>query len=354
MRRLYLRFLLALSFTTSVSYAQDIHFSQYYTFNQSLNPALTGNFDGSYRIAAIYRNQWSSSLKQHSYSTPGALVEVPLFEGLLRGDKIGAGIFVTNDMSGSAGLSNLTAGASLAYHAAFGRLNQHVISVGLQGSFVQKRIDPRKATFFDQFDEISWSGYNPTSENLSRTSFMYGDAAAGIYWKSRFSKLVSVQMGVSGYHLQSFFGATDQAFLITGNNLSPLYPRLNADLGLEFTIKNKYIIAPEALYTCQGPSKKLNLMQNIVVGGMLGYKFNTGFRNNTNLMVGCRYRLKDAVVPMLSVEFRNFRLGAAYDVTLSDLKLSNKRQGAFEVAMVYTGESIRSYKANKTLPARRF
>ena len=257
-------------------------------------------------------------------------------------------------MSGSAGLSNLTAGATLAYHLAFGKSDQHVISLGLQGAFVQKRIDPKRTTFFDQFDEISWSGFYASSENLSRTSFMYGDAAAGLYWRSRFSKLFALQMGFSAFHIQSFFGATDEAFLIVDNDLSPLYARMNADLGLDFTINDKYIIAPEVLYQFQGPTSKINQMQNIVVGGQLGYKFNDGFRNKTNLMIGCRYRLKDAVIPLLAVEFRNFRLGAAYDVTLSNLRLSNQRQGSFEIALTYTGESLKSYKANKTLPARRF
>jgi len=353
MRKFYLTLIGLLALGSSI-FSQDVHFSQYYSYSPNLNPALTGNFDGSYRVGAIYRNQWSSNLKQHSFVTPGAFVDVPLFEGALRGDKVGVGVFAMNDMSGSAGLSNLTAGLSLAYHLAFGKSNQHTLSAGLQGAFVQKRIDPRKTTFFDQFDEISWTGYNATTENLSRTSFMYGDFSAGLYWRSHFSKLFSIQAGFSGYHLQSFFGGTDEAFLITGNNLSPLYARLNADLGLEFTIKDKWIIAPEALYSLQGPSKKLNQMQDIVVGSSFGYKFNTGFRNKTNLMLGVRYRLKDAVIPMVSVEFRNCRLGAAYDVTTSDLHLSNRHQGAFEICLIYTGESIRSFKANKTLPARRF
>lgn len=352
MRKLYSIVLLA--FFYSFLTAQDVHFSQYYDFAPTLNPALTGNYDGSYRVAAIYRNQWSSSLQKYAYNTPGAFIDLPLFEGLLRGDKIGAGIFAFNDISGAAGLTNLTVGGNLAYHLAFGKTNQHQISLGFQGAFVQKRIDPNRVTFFDQFDEISWSGYNSTSENLSRTSFFYGDFGAGLYWKSKFSKVVKTQLGISATHIQSFFGATDQAFLITNNNLSPLYPRISTDLGFEFTVKDRYIIAPQGLYMMQGPTKKINQMQEILVGMMLGYKFNTGFRNNTALMLGAKYRVKDAVIPTLSIEFRNFKIGAAYDITLSNLKASNRRQGAFEICMVYTGESIRSFKASKTLPARRF
>jgi len=42
--------------------AQDPHFDQYYTFASYLNPALVGNYDGSFRVAALYRQQWTSSL----------------------------------------------------------------------------------------------------------------------------------------------------------------------------------------------------------------------------------------------------------------------------------------------------
>lgn len=352
MRKLYV--LLSSVLFCSMLSAQDIHFSQYYDFSPNINPALTGNYDGSYRIAAIYRNQWSSNLQKYAYNTPGVAIDLPLFEGLLRGDKLGVGIFAYNDISGAAGLSNLSVGANLAYHLAFGKTNQHQLSLGFQGAFVQKRIDPARVTFFDQFDEISWSGYNSTSENLSRTSFFYGDFGAGLYWKSKFSKVIKTRAGISASHFQSFFGATDQAFAITNNNLSPLYPRITTDLGLEFTIKDKFVIAPQGLYMMQGPATKITQMQEVLLGLMLGYKFNSGFRNNTELMMGVKCRLNDAVIPTLSIEFRNFKIGAAYDITLSNLKASNKKQGSFELCMVYTGESIRSFKGSKTLPARRF
>ena len=37
----------------------DPHFSQYYVYPSWLNPALTGAFDGDYRVSGIYRNQWN-------------------------------------------------------------------------------------------------------------------------------------------------------------------------------------------------------------------------------------------------------------------------------------------------------
>lgn len=38
----------------------DPHFSQYYMYPSWLNPALTGAFDGDYRVTGIYRSQWGN------------------------------------------------------------------------------------------------------------------------------------------------------------------------------------------------------------------------------------------------------------------------------------------------------
>ena len=46
-------------FPTS-AHAQDIHFSQFYASPLTLNPSLTGNFDGLMRFGGNYRNQWAS------------------------------------------------------------------------------------------------------------------------------------------------------------------------------------------------------------------------------------------------------------------------------------------------------
>jgi hypothetical protein len=47
----------------------DPHFSQYYVYPSYLNPALTGAFAGQYRVAGIFRNQWSNV--GSAYSTKG-------------------------------------------------------------------------------------------------------------------------------------------------------------------------------------------------------------------------------------------------------------------------------------------
>ena len=352
MKKNYLGFLFFFfSCMVEVSFAQDVHFSQYYTFAQALNPALTGNFDGSYRVAVIYRNQLSSFLNKNAFVTPGAAIDLPLFEGQLKKDKLGLGLMFTNDRMGEASLVTRNIGLSLAYHKGLGKLGNHRISLGGQVAYVQRSIDRDSYVFYDQFDVINHSGSGISSEfdvnNFDRGSFYYFDYNFGLYWKSQFSERFKMQGGFSTFHMSQ----PNQWFISENDNIF-LHRRYLGDLGFEVFLTEKLALAPDILYQKQGEN------QMILAGSSLGYYFNSGFRTNSSIHLGARYRVSpvngDAVVVLSSVEFRNLRLGVSYDVNLSNLKNSSNLKGAFEVSIVYVGESIRSYKANKSLPARRF
>ncbi len=53
---------------TGQSNAQDPRFSQFFSAPQLLNPALTGVFDGEYRVNINYRNQWNSILDKSGFT----------------------------------------------------------------------------------------------------------------------------------------------------------------------------------------------------------------------------------------------------------------------------------------------
>ena len=50
-------------FTSTKALAQDAVYTQWENMPLTINPALTGNFDGLLRLRAQYRNQWASILK---------------------------------------------------------------------------------------------------------------------------------------------------------------------------------------------------------------------------------------------------------------------------------------------------
>ena len=49
--------------------AQDPNFSQFFASPLTLNPALTGKFDGDFRVAGNYRNQWPAFNNAYTTST---------------------------------------------------------------------------------------------------------------------------------------------------------------------------------------------------------------------------------------------------------------------------------------------
>jgi type IX secretion system PorP/SprF family membrane protein len=332
--------------------AQDPHFSQYNAQTSTLNPGLVGNYDGSFRLAAIYRSQWASALGSAGYQTVAADVDFSLLEGYLKNDKLSIGVGFFDDRAGAAGYNNTSANLTLAYHKGFGADGQHRLSLGLQGSFTQTRVD--NPTFADQF-----IGYNETpllnsSEQLKHSQYNF-DFNAGLYWRSNFKDRVKLGVGFGAYHL-----TTPQQALITKNgtntldNIAQLPRRFDADLNLELFLdaKKKWSLTPDFLYMYQQP------FAEYLAGLSATYYFNTGFRNNNSLSLGLRFRsggnTPDAVIPMAAVEFRNVRLGFSYDANISSLKASTINRGAFELSLIYIGESVKSYKANKSLPSRRF
>jgi type IX secretion system PorP/SprF family membrane protein len=337
------------------SQAQDLHFSQYYTHASFLNPSLVGNYDGSYRLSAIYRDQWSSAVGKSGFHTVGADVDFCLLEGYLKTDKLAIGVGFFNDRSGAAGLSILNANITVAYHKGFGKLGQHRLSVGLQGAFIQKRVeDP---LFGDQFLGHNQTPAGSSSENFNR-GFMQGDFNAGIYWRSNFKDKVKLGIGFGAYHLITPKQAAVTNQQTTEKDKNSVLPRkFNADVNVEAFLgkKNKVSISPEILVMYQDP------FMEILPGLAATYYFNTGFRNNNSISAGLRFRYSglkggnpDAVIPMINAEFRNVRLGFAYDVNISNLKTSTNNRGGFEISLTYVGETIKSFKANKSLPSRRF
>jgi type IX secretion system PorP/SprF family membrane protein len=355
--RLFTRFFkgsllaVALFLATQIN-AQDPHFSQYYTHASTLNPSLVGNYDGSFRLAALYRQQWNSAVGKAGYQTVGADIDFCLLEGYLRTDKLAIGVGFFNDRSGTAGLSYLNASLSVAYHKGFGKEGNHRLSIGLQGAFVQKRIeDP---TFGDQFQGHNQTPLTASNEILTRGFYKF-DFNAGLYWRSNFRDRIKLGIGVGAYHLiepkQST--VTNQKTLETDKN-SVLPRKYNVDFNLEAFIgkARKVSITPEFLFMYQQPFMEL------LPGASVSYYFNTGFRNNNSVSLGCRFRVggttPDAVIPMANVEFRNVRLGFAYDVNISSLHTSTINRGGFEISLAYIGETVKSFKANKSLPSRRF
>ena len=72
--------------------AQDIHFSMFYASPLTLNPALTGANEGTYRAAGIYRSQWASI--STPFTTYAVSFDIKLLQEKLKNDIFGVGAFL--------------------------------------------------------------------------------------------------------------------------------------------------------------------------------------------------------------------------------------------------------------------
>src|SRR6186713_693395 len=90
--------LLLFSSIASVTIAQDPNFSQFFASPLTLNPALTGKFDGSFRLAGNYRNQWPSINNAFVTKTGSADFHL-LRNNLPEIDRWGFGVLFMNDQN---------------------------------------------------------------------------------------------------------------------------------------------------------------------------------------------------------------------------------------------------------------
>src|SRR5258706_15012765 len=113
MRKLTL--LLVAVLCSALTFAQDIHYSQFYSSPLTLNPALTGINDCNYRVGAMYRSQWSS-VSPDPYQTPSISFDINnVLQRIIKKGTLSAGALLFNDKAGSRELCNTSLLGSFDY-----------------------------------------------------------------------------------------------------------------------------------------------------------------------------------------------------------------------------------------------
>lgn len=301
-----------------LSPAQDHIFSQFYNAPIYLNPALTGQFDGSIRFNALYRNQWTSLSGDLSYVTASGDLNLPEYNS-------GIGLIFNRSSEGTAFLTKNNVALSYSFIIPG---DDFTLSFGLQGGITNQKLNWDKLVFGDQVD-VRY-GYIPGSisgaERPDVDSRYYFDAAAGVNFV--YDKFM---IGAGMHHLNR----PDES--ISGFH-TRLPIRTSANISYKITLKpdqydkdGTYLI-PSALFYRQ---------QNVTafsVGTQFKYKgVNAGiwYRSDGNQSGN------DAIV--LSVIFDIFtkrnngekiRLGLSHDATTSKLNYTNTG-GTTEIGVGY-------------------
>jgi len=318
--------------------AQDIHFSQYYASPLTLNPALTGKFDGLWRVTGIYRDQYRNAPQQNpqAYMTPSASFDLSLLKNKLKTDALGVGAAVVYDQVG--GLKTMKASISAAYHKGLDKDNKYHLGFGVQGTYGNRQVD-----YDYTFEEELIS--NPTyidDQYLANASTVNSfDMNAGLFFDGAFTDWMTFY---AGYSFMNILRHDDDFLADAGGealNETPFRHVIHG--GFEFEVSDKFMIIPGALYQTTASTREINF------GSTFGYSLfkNQGADNQkkTTLFLGAWYRWDVAVIAKAGVDFQNFRLTGAYDIggvgaigrDLSD-DTGASMPNAFEIAVSYFGQ----------------
>lgn len=308
--------------------AQDIHFSQYYASPLTLNPALTGKFNGLWRATGIYRDQWRSVIGNNAYVTPSGSVDFSLLKNKLKTDALGVGAVMFYDQAGN--FQTLKAGLSVAYHKGLDRNGNYNLSLGMQGMYSNYKIDPN-FTFGENLQTIPEFRDNERLANVEANNAF--DMNAGLFFDGKFTNWATFYVGYSFMniiqHDNSFLGGT------TGDFETPMRHVVHG--GFEFEPGEKFVIIPGLLYQTTAKAREINF------GSTFGYKIMNEKQKTTTFFLGMWYRWDSAIIAKGGFDFQNFRLTGAYDLGMGGMAADSRNAvgrlpTAFEIAVSYFGQ----------------
>lgn len=333
-KHLLLNILFFFSLTTVVQ-AQDPYFAQFYTSPLQLNPAMVGVYEGQFRVALNYREQWGSILGSEPFRTTAASFDIRQQVG--RGDYIG---FATSVLRDEAGMSNFTQnranlGVSFMKQLSGGRYsksNQFLVA-GLQAGIGQNDFDFDRLWFSAQYDNenevVNFDADNTENFEMMNTG-IYPDLSAGLLWYALFDDNMSIYAGGAMYHINT----PDISFL--GDADAKLNSRIAVHVGGELPFNDNLSLLPAAVVMKQGEA------MNIIAGGNFRYT-NRDWREVAVRIGGwAQFSNKlDAginnahVVATAILEMERWNVGISYDLNANITPATNAR-GAYELSLIYT------------------
>jgi type IX secretion system PorP/SprF family membrane protein len=318
--------LIGLICCTSFAFAQDPKFSQYFAAPLTLNPALTGYFDGNYRVAVNTRQQWANV--GDSYNTYSASGEVKFRDEFYYNDIFSLGISGLYDESFSRILKSQTYSISGSYYKFLN--GDHTLKLGLapQLAYVSKSLDYDALTVASQYQNGDFNLSIPNNLGLDNDKLTYFDFNIGgnlAYSTDKFS----AALGYSVFHLtrpqESLFNDTDLR-LPMRKTLHASMRYLSADL-IDFNFSTHYMVEGES--------------SDLIFGGLMGLK--PTLESNMKLNGGIWYKANErSIFPFIGFEVGSISLGLNY--SLFTKTINSYKPRTFEISFILSDNTFTRFK----------
>jgi type IX secretion system PorP/SprF family membrane protein len=349
-------------------WAQELHYSYYHFTPLNVNPANAGSFSGSYRINGIFSDK-QAAFTPRPFRTTTLSADAPIIRGIRKQDWIGIGIEM--DVIGNSGLfvgkenetnPNAVASGSTqqwtfmkmggAYHLSLDKKQTSVITLGAQYatgsrdfrklSDLDGRVGPQ--TGFPDLDILTFNsgpttgggsgGGNQTQDPNEIQFNRYKDLAVGLLYNKK-GKGTDLRLGFAMEGLlRPNIGFQNRN--IRSDSVETKYLGMNIHGSYSFQMNKKTEIIPAIYYYSLGPAWALNLNTHA------WYKVDPDKDFRAGAGIGMR-NVRAAII-YLGAEFKDIRVGLAYDLTLSSAVLADRTVGGFEICASYIGKIYKKPK----------
>ena len=345
MKKIFTTATFLISALLSVSFAQDIHFSQYNLTPLVINPAQAGAYK-TIEAIANYKSQWTS-ISPNAYRTYMISADGRLKQKKWKTKWLAAGLNLYNDKAGDGNMKTTQVNGSFGYHTQLD--DKNTLGGALVAGYSARSIDYSQLTWDEQYKNGTFDPVaNPSGETYlqGKNKFGYPDVGMGILYQynkgqmySTANDMIIIRSGLALWHLNQ------PKYSFYGNSKEKLYMKIVGHAEAIIGVKNTNLaFLPGILYMHQGPSHEF--LPGCYFRYMLREesKF-TGYVKGASIMVGTHMRFKDAFIPSVQLEVAEYTLGFSYDMNVSGLKSATSGKGGFEISLRYGNPNPFLYKS---------
>ena len=313
--------------------SQTMVSSRYNADPVHLNPALTADFDGAWRVNINYNVLSTMKVPFKNYMMS---FDKPVY---FRDQKIGVGVSAIHDETGNNFFNNEKVFVSGSY---FLDVRKNLLNFGIQAGYVQSNIKLDNEIWPDQYNRLlgSFAPDIPSGENFDN-SLSYVDLNAGLVWKRILPRhLPSVGLSVSHINAPkiSFSGYQThlrQVLVLHGTD--------------EWMLTRKVYVSPSFIYKSDFGGSYL------ILGSSCSYVFSSSFLEKSvfgGIDLKNGYGQVNALSFYGGIKYNQWQFGASYDYNIKNSKTNLSIHGPVELYVRFTALSSRI--RNFSVPCSRF
>lgn len=318
-------------------WSQNRHFTYFQLAPLDINPALAGEFQGSIRVGGLLREQ-AFGVASSTLMTTNFHADFNLLNGFTKGDWISFGISLDAlESGGAAKFSRTYYKPGVAYHFAYGKKSNSVLTLGVQYGGMQQGAEFNDVvtgvSIVDGFDQAiediknDLNGENGTSSSAS-------DLLIGLTWKTKFAKTNKFITGLSVGNILSPGGSVLSGAGSGGGTGGGGFANRDSELDilirgfaeLRVLMNKRMAFSPAVLYNKQGQAS--NIEANAMIDYMVKPELGLIIRG------GLGARLADAADAqfLLGADYKGFKMGMSFDLGISGVQGVDN---AFEIGLGY-------------------